>query len=182
MKYSELRGGKKSDLYNTEYVQPSLLFYELYAEKINNDIVKFDDLRKNKIVIVNTASNCGFTPQLEELQQLNNKFDNLVILAFPSNDFKNQEKLTDDEIENFCAVNYKTSFHLMKKSVVVKDQYQHPVFHWLTHPELNGWCNKFPSWNFCKYIIDGNGVLTHFVGPAVSPLSTKFLNALNELH
>ena len=131
-------------------------------------------------MIVNTASDCGYTPQYAELQKLyQHAKEELEIIAFPANDFKEQEKGTDEEIAQFCSLNYGVSFPLTKKTVVVKGEAQHPVFRWLTSRDKNGWNNEAPSWNFAKYLINENGVLTHCFDPAVSPLSTEVTAAVN---
>ena len=95
------------------------------------------------------------------------------MLGFPSNDFKEQEKGTDEEIEQFCKVNYGVRFPLMKKSIVVKNEQQNSIFKWLTDPALNGWNRKQPSWNFGKYLINEAGMLTNYFDPSVSPLSEE---------
>lgn len=130
-------------------------------------------------MIVNTASNCGYTNQYAELQKLSERFnEDLIVIAFPANDFKEQEKGTDEEIAQFCQVNYGISFPLAKKSKVVKGNGQNKVFQWLTHKELNGWNDKEPSWNFSKYLIDEDGNLSHYFDPAISPLSEQVFKAL----
>ena len=129
-------------------------------------------------MIVNTASNCGYTNQYAELQKLyEHSREDLTIIAFPANDFKEQEKGSNEEIAQFCKINYGVSFPLAKKSSVVKGANQNKVFEWLTHKELNGWNDKQPSWNFSKYLIDEEGNLTHYFDPAVSPLSEQVVRA-----
>jgi glutathione peroxidase len=97
----------------------------------------------------------------------------MVILGFPANDFKEQEKGSDEEIAQFCKVNYGVTFPLMKKSTVVKSPDQNPVYKWLSDSTQNGWCNKQPSWNFSKYLLDEHGNLLQYFDPAVSPLSPE---------
>ena len=133
-----------------------------------------------KILIVNTASNCGYTNQYEGLQQLYEQFkDYLTVIAFPANDFKEQEKGSDDQIAQFCTVNYGVSFPLAKKSSVMKSPNQNEVFRWLSHKELNGWTNKQPSWNFSKYLVNEEGLLTHYFDPSVEPLGPEVMKAIN---
>jgi glutathione peroxidase len=140
----------------------------------------FGKLKDKKVMIVNTASNCGYTNQYSELQELYEKNkERLVIIGFPSNDFKEQEKGSDEEIAQFCQVNFGVSFPLAKKSVVIKSAEQNKVFEWLTHREFNGWNEQQPSWNFSKYLVNENGVLTHYFDPAVSPLSSDILKAIH---
>lgn len=160
--------------------EPAVSFYSLSAELNNGDELPFKSLEGKKVLIVNTASNCGYTGQYAVLQQLYAEYkDKLLILAFPSNDFKEQEKGTDEEIARFCQVNFGVSFPLIKKSVVVKGKNQNKVFEWLTHKELNGWNEQQPSWNFSKYLINENGILTHYFDPAVSPSGQEVLKAIN---
>lgn len=124
------------------------------------------------MLLVNTASDCGYTPQYTELQKLYEDTKEAVeIIAFPANDFKEQEKGNDEEIAAFCTVNYGLSFPVAKKSSVVKGAAQNPVFRWLTDKSLNGWNDQPPSWNFSKYLVDEDGVLTHCFAPQISPLS-----------
>jgi len=104
----------------------------------------------------------------------------LEIIAFPANDFKEQEKGPDEAIAAFCSINYGVSFPLVKKSIVIKGVAQHPVFRWLTDKGLNGWNDKPPSWNFAKYLVNEEGVLTHYFEPAVSPLSDAVRKAVAE--
>ncbi|WP_345956037.1 glutathione peroxidase [Mucilaginibacter sp. PAMB04168] len=131
------------------------------------------------ILVVNTASNCGYTGQYAELQTLHEGFSQkLVILGFPSNDFKEQEKANDQEIAQFCQVNYGVTFPILKKAVVVPHSDQHPVFKWLTSSTLNGWNDHAPDWNFSKYLLDEKGNLIHYFGPSVSPLDDVFINAI----
>jgi glutathione peroxidase len=129
--------------------------------------------------LVNTASDCGYTDQYNELQQLYSRFQNRVeVIGFPANDFRQQEKGTDEQIAEFCRVNYGVTFPLAKKSVVIKSPDQNPVFRWLSDKNLNGWNDKEPSWNFSKYLVDEQGMLTHYFDPAVSPMSKDVLSLL----
>lgn len=154
-------------------------FYSLSATRNDGGRIDFTSLRGKKVMIVNTASECGYTNQYEDLQNLHERFgDRLVILAFPANDFKEQEKGTDEEIAQFCKVNYGISFPLMKKSVVVRSPGQNPVYVWLTDPAKNGWNGKQPSWNFSKYLVDEEGRLTHYFDPSISPTSDEVLEAV----
>src|SRR6185295_11779982 len=110
----------------------------------------------------NVASNCGFTGQYDELEKLYKSYgDELVILGFPANDFKEQEKGTDEEILQFCKVNFGVTFPLFQKHSVLKPN-QGAVYKWLTDPLENGWNVQQPTWNFCKYIVDETGNLKAF--------------------
>jgi glutathione peroxidase len=161
-------------LLNNNIILPAFSFYYLTASDNKGNKINFDRFAGKKILIVNTASDCGFTPQYNDLQNLYNKYNGKFnLLGFPSNDFGKQEKGTDEEIAEFCRTNYKITFPLMKKSVVLKKSGQNDVFKWLTDPRKNGWNSQQPDWNFSKYIVNEKGVLTHYFGPAVSPLSKE---------
>ena len=106
------------------------------------------------------------------------KKNNLEILAFPANDFKEQEAHDDQYIETFCKKHYGVTFPLMKKSKVVVHSAQNNVYEWLTDKEQNGWNSTEPTWNFCKYLIDEKGNLTHFFAAAESPLGKNIVTAI----
>ena len=145
----------------------------------NGRLLSLGELRGKKTLIVNTASNCGFTAQYEQLQALADRFGpKLNIIGVPSNDFKEQEKGSDDEINQFCTVNFGVKFPLSKKSVVVNGNNQHPVFQWLSNPAQNGWNDKAPVWNFSKYLLNEKGELEAVYGPAVSPLDPAITERL----
>lgn len=179
MKVGGWFGAKTAIEKNRENVKPNKSFYELNAAANNNTDVQFAQFKGNKVLLVNIASDCGYTNQLSELQKLHEQYKNmLVIIGFPANDFKEQEKGTDSEIESFCKVNYGVEFMLMKKSTVIKGEQQNEVYQWLTDRQKNGWNDKAPEWNFSKYLVDEDGTLTHYFGPAVSPLSKTILQLL----
>lgn len=160
-------------------VTPPTSIYKLTATLNNGEVFKMDQMRGKRFIIVNTASDCGYTGQYEGLEKLYRQYkDKLVILAFPANDFKAQEKGTDEDIASFCKLNYGISFPLMKKSVVVKQPGQNEVFAWLTHKNLNGWNDAAPAWNFSKYIIDEEGRLVQFFGPSVEPTSPEVVHLI----
>jgi len=154
-------------------------FYDLSMKKSSGENLDLTTLKNKKILIVNTASDCGFTPQYDGLQKLYDENNSdLVVIAFPSNDFGEQEKKNDLAIEDFCKVNFGVTFPLMSKSTVVKNAEQNEVFKWLTDSSKNGWNDKAPSWNFCKYLIDENGNLTHFFEAAIEPTDNKIIDAI----
>jgi glutathione peroxidase len=153
--------------------------YDLEVELNHPGKLPLVSLKGKKLLIVNTASDCGYTGQYAELQQLYEQYKNkLVILGFPSNDFKEQEKGSDEEIAQFCQVNYGVTFPLAKKSTVIPGPFQNPLFAWLSKKEENGWNDKGPSWNFSKYLLNEEGVLTHYFEPSVSPLSSEVVAAV----
>lgn len=174
------KSGKNGIILSSEKkVEPIIPFYEQEATLSNGKPIDFSAFTGKKVLIVNTASNCGYTGQYAELQKLHEKLsDKLVIIAFPANDFREQEKSDDNEISQFCQVNYGVTFPIAKKSVVLKKEGQQPVFKWLTNSKANGWNNHQPDWNFSKYVIDENGNLTNYFGPSISPLDSEFLKAV----
>lgn len=176
---SKLFPNEKSIQVNDKHTKPLISFYDLTAIANNGTTINFNQFKGKKVMIVNTASDCGFTGQYGELEKLHQQYkDKLVILGFPANDFKEQEKKEDAAIAEFCKINFGVTFQLMHKSHVVKGAEQNAVFDWLSHKEKNGWCDQPPVWNFSKYVIDEEGVLTHFFAMTVSPLSDDVKRAL----
>ncbi|MBI5858982.1 MAG: glutathione peroxidase [Sphingobacteriales bacterium] len=180
MWWTKIRGKNVTHLQN-EQKQPVVSFYSLKGTLNNGLQLDFASLKGKKVMLVNTASNCGYTDQYEALQKLYEEHkDKLIIIGFPANDFKEQEKGTDEEIAQFCKVNFGVTFPLMKKGTVIKGPEQNEVFQWLTDSAKNGWCNKKPSWNFSKYLVNENGILTHYFGSSISPVSKEVLSAIKE--
>jgi len=178
MLWSRLRGKGAAVISNKEKLPP-VSFYDLRITLNNGAIFDFSFLKGKKVMLVNTASNCGYTDQYDALQHLyEDHKDKITIIGFPANDFKQQEKGNDDDIAQFCKVNYGVSFPLARKSTVLKSADQNPVYQWLTNASKNGWNNKPPSWNFSKYIVDEKGMLTDFFGPAISPDDPQVLVSL----
>lgn len=166
---------------NRRGIRPVESIYELSVHLNNGAILHLNTLRGKKILLVNTASDCGYTAQYAELQKLyHHAREDLAIIAFPANDFKKQERGSDEEIARFCSRNYGVSFPLARKTTVVRGEAQHPVFQWLTNKELNGWNNQQPVWNFSKYLVNEEGVLTHYFDPSVLPASDEVLKAINQ--
>ena len=163
----------------TQQKKPVVSFFDLSASTIDGKAFSFSELQGKKIMVVNTASDCGFTGQYADLQKLYEKEkDRLEIIAFPSNEFKGQEPGSNEEIAAFCSKNFGVQFPLMEKTGVRRGAEQHPVYQWLTDSEKNGWNSREPEWNFSKYIIDENGTLTHYFGAAVSPLDEVVMEAI----
>ena len=159
---------------------PTVSLYDIPFETISGEPSSFTAYKGKKIVIVNTASDCGYTGQYEELQSLYAQAKGeIIIVGFPANDFKAQEKGSNEQIASFCKKNYGVECPIAAKSSVVKGKEQHPVFAWLSDPAKNGWNKEAPAWNFSKYIIDEQGRLIGYFDPGVSPLGKDFLKALN---
>ena len=156
-------------------------FYSYSAIGIDGDTIRMEEYKDRKILLVNVASKCGFTPQYKELEQLHRNHSNeLIVLGFPSNDFLWQEPGSNDEIKTFCQRKYGVSFQMFEK-INVKGKKQHSLYKWLSDSELNGWNNKSPSWNFCKYLIDEKGELIDFFPSRVKPLDTTITRHLKSI-
>lgn len=180
MWFTKLTGTNTKTATNKEAVPP-VSFYSLQAQHINLAPLDFASLKGKKVLLVNTASDCGYTDQYADLEKLSNQFkDKLVVIGFPANDFKEQEKGSDEAIAAFCKKNYGVSFPLMKKSVVIKSPEQNPVYQWLTDPAKNGWNDMVPSWNFCKYLVDENGKLVSFYASSIEPFNKEIIDAINK--
>lgn len=180
MGFTKLTSKNIQQYYNVNNIPPQVSFYGLSAVLSNGQNFDFNQLKGKKVLLVNTASDCGYTNQYQELQTLYEADKSkLVILAFPSNDFKNQEKGTDEQIAQFCKINYQVDFPLMKKTGVIKSNDQSEVFKWLSDKNKNGWNNEQPVWNFSKYLVNESGILVAYFGPSVSPLSSEIKEALN---
>ncbi|WP_236587879.1 glutathione peroxidase [Marivirga aurantiaca] len=138
--------------------------YDFQIQSLSGEMIDFSDYKGKKILIVNTASECGYTPQYADLQLVHENFgDQLQVLGFPANNFGGQEPGTDEQIASFCEKNYGVDFPLFSKMDVVGEQ-QHPLYVWLK--EKTG---KEPNWNFCKYLISDDGKEVSFYPSSVNP-------------
>jgi len=147
-------------------------FYDLSAEDINGEIISMNTYKGKKVLVVNVASRCGYTPQYEGLQELYETYgDSLVVLGFPSNDFMWQEPGNNTEIKTFCQRTYGVTFPMFSK-IHVKGRKQHPIYDYLSNSKLNGWNDDSPSWNFNKYLIDEKGAIIEFYRADIKPLDT----------
>lgn len=154
-------------------------FYDFKVKTLEGEDFSFSALKGKKVMIVNTASRCGNTPQYKGLEELYEKYqDELVILGFPSNDFGGQEPGSPEEIRRFCTENFGITFPIMEKISVRGDE-MHPVYKWLTSKELNGVMDSRVTWNFQKYLIDENGRLVDVLNPKEQPGSDKTLTWLS---
>ena len=155
---------------------PSL--YNISINSITGEPINFEDFKGKKILIVNTASECGFTGQYEDLEKLYKTYkDKLVVIGVPCNQFGGQEPGTLTEIQSFCEVNYGVTFLLTEK-VDVKGEGQHPLYAWLTNKEMNGVKSSSVKWNFQKYLINENGELIDYFYSMTKPMSSKITNHL----
>ena len=147
--------------------------YKYSAIDIHGKTVTFEQFKGKYILIVNTASKCGFSYQYGQLQKLYETYkDKLVICAFPANNFLWQEPLSNEEIKMFCNNNYNITFPVFEK-ISVKGNNKHPIYKWLSNKELNGQIDNEPSWNFCKYLVDAKGKIMYYFDSSVEPLSSQ---------
>jgi glutathione peroxidase len=179
MWFNKITGKKAKVMENTEGVTTLRSLHNLSVHLNDGTELPLGSFKGKKVLLVNTASNCGYTNQYDDLQKLyEGHKDKLMILAFPANDFKEQEKGTDKEIAEFCKVNYGITFPLAAKSSVIKGKQQNDIFKWLSDETLNGWNDQEPTWNFCKYLVDEDGKLIKFFDTGVSPLSAEVKEAI----
>jgi len=137
----------------------------------------FSTLKGKKIMIVNTASKCGLTPQYKELQALYEKYkdQNFIIIGFPANDFMSQEPGTNEEIAEFCEMNYGVTFPMMSK-ISVKGNEMAPIYEFLTQEAKNGFSDSKVEWNFQKYLLNQNGQLEKVIGSRISPMDKEIVD------
>ncbi len=152
--------------------------YDFKLKTIDGEEITLAKFKGKKLLLINTASECGFTPQYKNLQALHEQYGNKVVLVgFPANNFGKQEPGTDAEIKSFCTKNYGVTFQMMDKiSVVGADA--DPLYKWLSNKDENGTCSDAPNWNFCKYLIDEKGNIIKFFPSKVDPLSKDITSLL----
>ncbi len=168
----------KNIILNTNNIAPKKSFYELEAISLDGKKISFDQYKNKKILIVNVASKCGYTYQYEGLQKLQDIHqDKVIVLGFPANDFFNQESGSNEEIEEFCEINFGITFRMFEKTTT-KGRKQSPVYQWLTNKDFNGWNTQRPTWNFCKYLVNEQGELVGFFDSKVKPLSEEITSLL----
>lgn len=151
--------------------------YDFKAKTIDGQDFDFSSLKGKKVMIVNTASKCGYTPQYEQLQALYESMngENFEIIGFPANNFMGQEPGSNDEIAEFCKKNYGVTFTMMEK-ISVKGSDQHPIYAWLTQKEQNGVEDAKVKWNFQKFLIDESGKYVKTIAPGTSPKDDEVLS------
>jgi len=156
--------------------------YPFKVRKINGEEQPLSAFKNKVILIVNTASECGFTPQLKELQQLKDEINNsdFEILGFPTNDFGKQEPLNGSDISAFCEINHGVKFPVFDK-IMVRGAQVHPLYQFLSDKKQNGKLSSKPRWNFHKYLINKNGELVDFFFPFTKPLSSKIKKKVQRL-
>lgn len=154
-------------------------FYSFRIKTLEGNDFNLDSLKGKKVMVVNTASKCGYTPQYKDLQELYEQYSRkLVIIGFPANNFGNQEPGTALEIRQFCTDNYNVTFPMMEK-ISVRGEDIHPLYKWLTSKEENGVMDSEVKWNFQKYLIDEEGKLVDVLYSKEKPGSEKVISWLN---
>jgi glutathione peroxidase len=158
--------------------KPTKSLYDFKMKSIEGKEIDLAKYKGKKVLIVNVASECGYTPQYKELQMLHEKYgDKVVILGFPANDFGAQEPGSNEQIKTFCEKNYGVTFQMFDK-ITVKGEKIHPLYKFLSTKEQNGWNDQAPKWNFNKYLINEKGELIKYFGSGVSPTSNEILDLL----
>ncbi|MCO4292316.1 glutathione peroxidase [Solitalea sp. MAHUQ-68] len=163
---------------NDANMQPKTSIYDLKFTAIDGQVIDFKQYKGKKLLIVNTASECGYTPQYSDLEKLNEEYGNkIVVLGFPANNFGGQEPGSNTEIKGFCQKNYGVTFQLFEKSSVKGDD-KNVIYQWLTDKNKNGWNDQEPTWNFCKYLINEKGELVKFFPSKVKPTDSEIISML----
>ncbi len=161
-----------------QQMQTTKSIYDFTMRSIEGKDIPLSQFKGKKILIVNVASECGYTPQYKDLQKLYDTYkDRLVILGFPANNFGGQEPGSNENIKTFCERNFGVTFPMFSKISVAGDD-QDPLYQWLSKKPLNGWNDKSPGWNFCKYLISENGELLKFFSSSVNPMSDEIISQL----
>jgi len=162
-------------------VSQSKSFYDFTVKTIDGKEFPLSQLKGKKVMVVNTASKCGLTPQYETLQAVYDQYKSgdFVIVGFPANNFASQEPGTNQEIKNFCTEKYNVTFPMMEK-ISVKGDDIHPLYKWLTSKSENGVMDSEVKWNFQKYLIDETGKLVDVIPPKEKPDSEKVTNWLSK--
>jgi glutathione peroxidase len=155
--------------------------YDFKVTDIDGEAYDLKKLKGKKVMIVNTASKCGLTPQFEELEKLYKTYKDqgFVIIGFPTNDFLSQDPGTNEQIKSFCQKNYGVTFPMMSK-IKVKGKDKHPLYEYLTTKSLNKLEDNKVKWNFQKYLIDEKGVLVRVVDPSTSPLDNSIIQWIKQ--
>ena len=152
---------------------PAKDLYAIRMESLEGEMIDFSQYSGKNLLIVNTASKCGYTWQYKELQQLHETYgDKVTLLGFPANNFWWQEPGSNEDIAAFCEKNFGVTFQMFRK-ISVKGKDKHPLYGWLERQS-----GQLPTWNFCKYVIDAGGKVIGFFGPKVNPLDRKIIELI----
>src|SRR6218665_3430448 len=152
--------------------------YDFKLKTLDGENISLAKFKGKKLLLVNVASKCGYTPQYKNLEALQQQYGSKgVVIGFPANNFGGQEPGSSTEIKEFCTKNYGVSFPMMEK-ISVKGNDMHPLYRWLSSKDENGVCDEAPSWNFCKYLVDEKGQVIKFFNSKVDPLSEEITSLL----
>ena len=154
-------------------------FYDFKIPSLDgSETIDLSQYKGKKLVLLNVASKCGYTSQYADWEMFYREYGkDVIVLGFPANNFGGQEPGSNDEIASFCQKNYGVTFPMFEK-ISVKGSDQHPLYQWLSQKEKNGWNEQSPSWNFCKYVVNEKGELTHFFASGVTPDDVEFKAAV----
>lgn len=171
-------GKKQTILSSSDPVNLKGSFYDFTVNDLSGKPVTLKEYQDKTVVLINVASKCGFTPQYADWQKFHEKYgDKIAVLGFPANNFMSQEPGSSEEIAEFCQKNYGVTFRMFEK-IEVAGKEKAPLYNWLSNKNLNGWNDQEPSWNFCKYLINKDGKLTHFFESKITPENPEFLKAV----
>lgn len=164
--------------FTTSNAQESI--YDVAINDISGNPIDLNEFKGKHILFVNVASECGFTPQYAGLEELHQQFkEGLVVIGLPCNQFGEQEKGTEKEIQQFCTNNFGVSFLLTEK-IEVKGKRKHPLYSWLTDKKINGKSSSSVKWNFQKYVVDGEGEFVNYFYSTTKPMSPKITSILKQ--
>ncbi len=156
----------------------SKTIYQFKVASLDGGTINFSDFKGKKILVVNTASECGYTPQYKDLEELYEKYkDKIVVVGFPTNDFGGQEPGSNEEIKSFCQKNYGVTFPMAAK-ITVKGDDTAPIYKWLTSKEQNAVLDATIKWNFNKFLLDETGHMIAYFGSKVKPMSEEIVSKL----
>ncbi len=162
----------------TEENSNKTTFYSFKMKGIDGKEIDFSQYKGKKVLLVNVASECGYTKQYEQLQALHAQYaEKVVVLGFPANNFGGQEPGTNAEVATFCKTKFGVTFQMFEK-ISVKGTDTHPLYQWLSTKAENGWNEEAPNWNFCKYLVNEKGELVKFFKSGVDPIGDEMLAAI----
>lgn len=163
--------------YKNEKQNASKSLYNITINSLQGHPIDLSKFKGRKILFVNVASKCGFTPQYKELQKLNDTYNNIVVIGVPCNQFGKQEPGNSNQIQEFCEVNYGVNF-LITEKINVKGSEQHPLYAWLTTKAINGKQNSSVKWNFQKYLVDEDGEFLDYFYSITKPTNSSITSYL----
>jgi glutathione peroxidase len=176
--FKNVFGKKRTILTNTKMETMKGSFYDFTVNDLSGRPVSLKEYKGKTVLLINVASKCGFTPQYADWEAFHEKYgDKVAVLGFPANNFLAQEPGTNEEIATFCEKNYGVKFRMFEKLNVTGPN-KAPLYKWLSEKALNGWNDQEPTWNFCKYLVNKEGKLTHFFESKITPNNLEFKKAV----